>query len=90
MTAHFFLIFIFLLAALIPFYLYRAVKGPTVFDRLIGLNGISTKAILFLVFIGAMNGQLDMFIDIGLGYGLINLVGAIAIGKYLEQKGMKE
>jgi len=81
---------LFALAALIPFYLYRAIAGPTVFDRLIGLNGIATKAILFLILIGVFNGQLDMFIDIGLGYGLLNLVSSLAVGKYLERKGLKE
>lgn len=85
----FFLITLAWLCALIPFYLYRAVKGPTVFDRLIGLNGIATKAILVLVFIGAVSGALEMLVDIALGYGLLNLVGAVAIGKYLEQRGMK-
>jgi len=71
-------------------YLYRIIRGPDVFDRLIGLNGIATKAVLFLVLFGAMEGQLDMLIDIGLGYGLLNLVGAVAVGKYLEKKGLQE
>lgn len=87
MTPYFFSVCILGLSALIPFYLYRAVKGPSIFDRLIGLNGIATKAILFLVFIGGFDRQIEMFLDIALGYGLINLVGAVAIGKYLETKG---
>jgi multicomponent Na+:H+ antiporter subunit F len=87
MTAHFFSLLILVLSALIPFYLYRAVKGPSIFDRLIGLNGIATKAILFLVLIGGYVRQMEMFLDIALGYGLINLVGAVAIGKYLEIRG---
>jgi len=89
MSPHFFPWCLAGLALLLPFYLYRAVKGPSVFDRLIGLNGIATKAILFLVFIGAYTGQVSMFLDIGLGYGLINLVGAVAIGKYLEKRGAR-
>jgi len=68
-------------------YLYRTVRGPHLFDRLIGLNGIATKAILILVFIGAVTHQLGMFLDISLGYGLLNLVGALAVGKYLEKRG---
>ena len=28
-----------------------------------------------------------MFIDISTGYALLNLVGALAVAKYLEQKG---
>jgi len=74
------------ITALLPFYLYRAVRGPNVFDRLIGLNAISTKAILMLVLIGASMNQLDMLLDISLGYGLLNLVGGLAVSKYLEKK----
>ena len=76
-----------LLMALIPAYLYCTIKGPSVFDRLIGLNGITTKAILILVLIGVVFEQIDMFLDICIGFGLLNLVSALAVGKYLEQKG---
>jgi len=88
--AEFYLGCLFGLAILIPVYLYRAIVGPNVFDRLIGLNGITAKAILFLVLVGAFTNQLDMFVDIALGYGLLNLVGSLAVGKYLEKKGLKE
>lgn len=73
----------------IPVFVYRVVRGPSVFDRLIGLNGISTKAVLLLVLVGAYDRQLDMFLDIALGYGLLNLVGALAVGKYLERREVK-
>ena len=77
------------LSLLIPVYLYRVIKGPNVFDRLIGLNGITTKSILFLLFIGAYRHELPMFIDICLGYAVLNLVGTVAVGKYLEKKGLQ-
>ena len=83
---HFYLFILFGLTALLPFYLYRAIRGPDVFDRLIGLNGITTKSILILVFIGAFVAQTDMFLDLSLGYGLLNLVGGLATGKYLERR----
>ena len=77
-----------LLAVLIGAYLYRVLKGPTIFDRVLGLNGISTKAIVLLVLIGSYFERVDMFIDIATGYALLNLVGALAVAKYLEQKGL--
>ncbi len=67
--------------------LYRVVRGPTAFDRMLGLNGISTKAIILLVVIGSGLGQVDMFVDISTGYALLNLVGALAIAKFLEERG---
>lgn len=72
---------------ILPFFLFRVVKGPTVFDRLIGLSGITTKSILLLALIGLHFDQLGMYLDLCLGFGLLNLVGALAVGKYLEKKG---
>jgi len=83
----FFLVVSCFLAAMIGVYLYRVVRGPTVFDRLLGLNGISTKAIILLVVIGTVYDRVDMFVDISTGYALLNLVSALAIAKYLEERG---
>ena len=77
-----------LMAILIGAYLYRVLRGPTIFDRVLGLNGISTKAIVLLIIIGIYFERVDMFIDISTGYALLNLVGALAVAKYLEQKGL--
>ncbi|MYC66575.1 MAG: pH regulation protein F [Acidobacteriia bacterium] len=74
------------IAILIVMYLYRVVRGPTVFDRLLGLNGISTKAIILLVVIGTVYERVEMFVDISTGYALLNLVGVLAITKYLTQR----
>ena len=75
------------LAVMIGVYLYRVIKGPTVFDRVLGLNGISTKAVILLVVIGTVYDRVDMFVDISTGYALLNLVAALAITKYLEERG---
>ena len=77
-----------LLAILLGAYLYRVLKGPTIFDRVLGLNGISTKAIILLIVMGIYFERVDMFVDISTGYALLNLVGALAVAKYLEQKGV--
>ena len=56
------------------------------FDRVLGLNGISTKAIILLVVIGTVYERVDMFVDISTGYAMVNLVGSLAIVKYLEER----
>ena len=83
----FFLFVLITLTALMVVYLYRVVRGPSVFDRVLGLNGISTKAIVLLVVIGTVYERVDMFVDISTGYALLNLVGALAIAKFLEERG---
>ena len=77
-----------MLAILLGAYLYRVLRGPTIFDRVLGLNGISTKAIILLIVVGIYFERVDMFVDISTGYALLNLVGALAVAKYLEQKGV--
>ena len=84
----FFLFVLLVLAGLIGAYLYRVLQGPTIFDRVLGLNGISTKAIILLVVLGILFDRVEMFVDIATGYALLNLVGALAVAKYLEQKGI--
>ncbi len=84
----FFLLVIIMLSILVLVYLYRVVQGPTVFDRVLGLNGISTKAIILMVVIGTVYEREEMFVDISTGYALLNLVGALAVAKFLEQRGL--
>ena len=84
----FFFIVLVVLVMLIGAYLYRVLQGPTIFDRVLGLNGISTKAIILLIVIGVVFERVEMFIDISTGYALLNLVGALAVAKFLEEKGL--
>jgi multicomponent Na+:H+ antiporter subunit F len=83
----FFLFVLVTLSLLILVYLHRVIQGPTVFDRVLGLNGISTKAIILVVVMGTVFDRVDMFVDISTGYALLNLVGAFAVAKFLEQRG---
>ena len=83
----FFLFVLIAITLLIGVYLYRVLRGPTVYDRVLGLNGISTKAIILLVVIGTVYERVEMFVDISTGYALVNLVGSLAIAKYLEARG---
>lgn len=86
----FFSVVLVTLAVLMVVYLYRVVRGPSVFDRVLGLNGISTKAIVLLVLIGTLFERVEMFVDISTGYALLNLVSALAVAKFLEERGAQQ
>lgn len=64
--------------------LYRIVRGPTLFDRLVGASVMATKTTVLLVLMGHAVGRADMYVDISLGYGLALLVGTLMTTKYLE------
>lgn len=72
-----------LLLASLVLLLARAVAGPTVFDRLLGANTIGTLAVLLLATIGFLTGRPD-FLDVAIVYGLLNIVGTIAVLKFFE------
>ena len=66
--------------------LIRAIKGPTVIDRLVAINVIGTKSIVLLLFAGILFDQLEMFVDIALGYGLLNFIVSIAASRYYQHR----
>lgn len=61
----------------------RAILGPTVFDRVLAANTVGTLAILLLAVIGFLLGRPE-WLDIALVYGLLNLIGTLAVLKYFR------
>jgi len=61
----------------------RAVRGPTVFDRVLAGNTVGTVAMMLLAVIGFLTGRPE-FLDIAITYGLLNVVGTIAVLKYFQ------
>jgi multicomponent Na+:H+ antiporter subunit F len=69
--------------------LYRAVFGPTVLDRMIGVNAIGSKTTVLLILIGLLYGQADMFVDIALAYAMLNFIAVLAASRYFQKiKGL--
>ncbi len=65
------------------FAVMRAIRGPTVFDRVLAGNTVGTLAILLLASFGFLTGRPE-FLDIGLTYGLLNLIGTFAVLKFFR------
>ena len=69
--------------------LYRAVFGPTVPDRMIGVNAIGSKTTVLLILIGAIYQRVDMFVDIALAYATLNFIAVLATSRYYQKlKGL--
>lgn len=67
--------------------LYRAVKGPTLPDRILAVNVVGTKTLVVLVLIAYVFGQ-SMYLDTAFIYGLLLFVVTVAIARYLETGGL--
>jgi multicomponent Na+:H+ antiporter subunit F len=63
--------------------LIRALRGPTVYDRILAVNVFGTKTVLLLTIEGFVFGRPD-FLDIALVYALINFISVIGVLRYFE------
>jgi len=64
--------------------LVRVVAGPTVFDRLLAANTMGTVTVLLLSVMGFLGGRPE-FLDLAIVYGLLNVVGTIAVLKFFRR-----
>ncbi len=69
--------------------LVRAALGPTVFDRLQAANTIGTVAMLLLAVLGFLDGRPE-FLDLAIVYGLLNIIGTVAVLKYFRYGDLGE
>jgi multicomponent Na+:H+ antiporter subunit F len=63
----------------------RALRGPTVYDRVLAVNMFGTKTALLLSVIAFLFGRPD-FLDLALAYALINLVGMLAVLEFFQSQ----
>ena len=66
--------------------LYRAVFGPTVLDRMIGVNAVGSKTTALLILIGLVYQRVDMFVDIALAYAMLNFITVLAASRYFQKR----
>jgi multicomponent Na+:H+ antiporter subunit F len=66
--------------------MYRALFGPTVLDRLVGVNAIGSKTVTLLILIGFLYQRIDMFVDIALAYALLNFIAVLAASRYFQKR----
>lgn len=67
--------------------LVRALKGPTVFDRILAVNAFGTLTVVLIAVIGFVQGRPE-FLDLALVYALINFIGTIAVTKFITFRDM--
>ena len=61
--------------------LIAAVRGPTVYDRILAVNMFGTKTVLLIAVSGVLSGRPE-FLDLALVYALVNFIGTVAVLKF--------
>ena len=70
--------------------LVRALRGPTVYDRILAVNVFGTATVIMISIVGFMIRASD-FIDIALIYALISFTATLAVLRFTEyQRTMAE
>lgn len=78
-----FLIIALILAFYLIFSMIRVAAGPTIADRIVGVDTINTLVVALMVLLGAAYKQV-IFIDVAIVYALLSFVGTLYVAKYLE------
>ena len=61
--------------------LIRALRGPTVYDRILASNMFNTKTMLLIAVAGFLTGRPE-WLDLAILYGLISYVGMLAVLRF--------
>lgn len=66
--------------------LYRVLRGPTFWDRLLGSALFSSKVIIIAILIGMLIDR-SFAVDIALIYAVFGFLGTIMIARFVERRG---
>ncbi len=68
----------------------RLIRGPTLPDRILALDLITTLALGFIVLVAILT-RLYLYLDIAIGLGLVGFLSTVALARYVlkraEQRG---
>ncbi len=68
--------------------LVRAIRGPTLYDRVLAVNLFGTKTVLLLSVVAFLFGRPD-FLDLVLAYALINFIGVFAVLEFFRGRAVR-
>ncbi len=64
---------------------YRIVIGPSIEDRIVGIDLLTSNAIAFIA-VYSIQSRTTTFLDVGLILALIAFLGTVAFAFYLERR----
>lgn len=67
--------------------IYKMITGPTIFDRLLSFNILSSKVVMAMV-VYALSTSQGYMLDIAITYTLLSFVSTVLIARYVRTRGM--
>jgi len=66
----------------------RVVRGPTLPDRVVGLDMLVTVGIGFIAAFGVKTGFF-LYLDVAIALGLVGFLATVALARYILRRGLK-
>jgi len=79
-------IFAIMIGLLVP-YGIRVAVGPSVWDRLLGMNLIASKIIVIIIIYSSIS-EMTFLLDFAIIYALSGFIGAIFLALFLSERDM--
>ena len=82
-------IYLWIMLLFLFLYILRAIKGPSIWDRLLAMSIMSTKIIVIIVLFASMN-ETAYILDFAIIYALFGFIGIIFIALFLSERSQRE
>ncbi|MCM1991287.1 monovalent cation/H+ antiporter complex subunit F [Oceanirhabdus seepicola] len=82
----FLLITMILLTIAMALTLFRMIKGPTLWDRLLALNLMSAKTVMLITLYGVYKNNMAL-LDVSMTYGIIGFLGITLLSRFILRGG---
>ena len=66
--------------------LVRIIIGPTIWDRLLSMNLVTTKIVMSIAVLAVLMNR-SFLIDVAIVYSLLGFIASILIARFIEKKG---
>jgi multicomponent Na+:H+ antiporter subunit F len=82
-------VFLYILVLMCFICLYRVIKGPTIADRMVGIDimGILVVGITAII---AIKTERMFLLDIGIAWIILSFIGTLTLAKYLGRNKLNE
>ena len=66
--------------------LYRLVRGPVVWDRLLAYNAASNRIFVLLALVSVVSGR-HSYLDATIVYAALSFLGVVILARFMERGG---
>ena len=70
-------------------YIIRIIEGPSIWNRLLGMNLITTKIILMIIVFASMQNT-EYFLDFAIIYAVCGFIGTIFLANFMSDRVIED